>query len=142
MKTNDPKETDRAFLTMIKKKHEHKKIGVNKGTETAGEFEKLCKAKGIQFYSTMNEAKAAFAEHTIRSLKNILYHYMGEYGYQHIQKFSQFVTTFNSRKNRLIYLIPKNVKNSDFQSFLYSKLLREYKKKFKIGDSVRTSRYD
>ena len=110
------------------KKNEHNKIGVNKGTDIAGEFEKLCKAEGIQFYFTMNEAMTAFAEQTKRSLKNKLYHYLEEYGYQYIKKMFHFVTTLNSRKNRSIYLIPKNVKNSDFLSVLYSKLLREHKK--------------
>ena len=38
-----------------------------KTTEFAGEFKKLCKAEGIQIYSTMGETKAAFAERTIRS---------------------------------------------------------------------------
>ena len=46
---------------------------MDKGTKFAGEFEKLCKAEGIQIYSTMSETKVAFAERTIRSLKNILY---------------------------------------------------------------------
>ena len=54
MKTKDSKETVRAFLTMITKKNRPKKILVNKGTEFAGEFEKLSKAEGIQIYSTMS----------------------------------------------------------------------------------------
>ena len=49
-KTKDSKETVRAFLTMITKKNRTKKIWVDKGTEFAGEFQKLCKAEGIQFY--------------------------------------------------------------------------------------------
>ena len=71
MKTKDSKETVRAFLTMITKKYRPKNSWVDKGTEFAGEFEKLCKAEGIQIYSTMSETKAAFSERTIRSLKNI-----------------------------------------------------------------------
>ena len=40
-------------------------------------------------------------------------------------------------------MIPKNVKNSDFSSILYSKPLREFRKpKFEIGDRVRISKYD
>ena len=40
-------------------------------------------------------------------------------------------------------MIPKNVKNSDFLSFLYSKPLREVRKpKFNVGDRVRISKYD
>ena len=40
-------------------------------------------------------------------------------------------------------MIPKNVKNSDFLSILYSKPLREFRKpKTEIGDRVRISKYD
>ena len=49
------------------------------GTELAGDFKKLCKAKGIQFFSTMGETKAGFADYSKRSLKNVLYPYMEEY---------------------------------------------------------------
>ena len=91
----------------------------------------------------MSETQAAFAERTIRSLKNILYRYVKDYGYKYIHNLSQFVTTLISRKKCSIDLIPKTVKNSDFLSILYSKPLREYKKpKFKIGDRVRISKYD
>ena len=54
MKSKGSKETVRAFLTMITKKNRPKKIWVEKGTEFAGEFKKLCKAEGIKIYSTMS----------------------------------------------------------------------------------------
>ena len=76
MKIKDSTETVRAFLTVITKKNRPKKNWVDKGTEFAGEFKNLCKSDGIQFYSTMSETKAAFAERTKRFLKNILYRYM------------------------------------------------------------------
>ena len=143
MKTKDSKETVRAILTMITKKYWPKKIWVDKRTEIAGEFKKLCKAEGIQIYSTMRETKAAFAERTIRSLKNILYRYMENNGYKYFHKLTQFVTTLNSRRNCSIDLITKNVKNSDFLSLLYGKPLWEFRKpQFKIGDRVRISKYD
>ena len=75
MQTKDSKETVRTFLTMIAKKRP-KKVWVDKRTELAGEFAKRCKAEEIQIYTTTSETKAAFAERTIRSLKNILYRYM------------------------------------------------------------------
>ena len=143
MKSKDSKETLRAFLSMITKKNRPKKILADKGTEFAAEFTKICKAEGIQIYSTMSETKAAFAERTIPSLKNILYRYMEDNGYKSIHKLTQFVTTLNSRRNCSIDLIPKNVKNSDFLSILYSKPIREFRKpQFKTGDRVRIPRYD
>ena len=91
----------------------------------------------------MNETKAAFAERTIRSLKNILYRYTEDNGYKYIHNLTQFVTTLDSRRNCSIDLMPKNVKNSDFLSILYSKPLRELTKpKFNVGERVRISIYD
>ena len=45
MKTKDSKETDCAFLTMVTKKNRPKNIWVDKGTDFAGEFKKLCNAE-------------------------------------------------------------------------------------------------
>ena len=86
MKTKDFRDTAGAFLTMITKKNRPKTIWVDKGTEFAGGFKKLCKAEGIQIYSTMSETTAAFAERTIQSLKNTLYRYMEDNGYKYIHK--------------------------------------------------------
>ena len=91
----------------------------------------------------MSKTKAAFAERTIRSLKNILYRYMEDNGYKYIHKLIQLVTTLNSQRHFSIGLIPKNVKSSDFVLILYSKPLREIRKpKLKVGDRVRIPKYD
>ena len=142
MKTKDCQETVKTFSSMITKKNPPKKILVDKGTEFAGACKKFCTAEGIQVYSTMSETKAAFAERTIRSMKNIPYRYMEDFGYKYIHNLPQFVT-LNSRRNSLIDMGPNTVKNCDFMSILYSKPLREFKKPiFKIGDRVRISKYD
>ena len=62
----------------------------------------------------MSETKAAFEERTIRSLKNILYHYMEDFGYKYIHKLPHFIATMNCRNNRSIDMKPNHVKNSDF----------------------------
>ena len=82
MKTKDSQETVKTFSSMITKRNRPKNIWVDKGTEFAGAFKKFCTAEGIQVYSTMRETKAAFAERTIRSLKNIAYRYMEDFGYK------------------------------------------------------------
>ena len=117
MKTKGSKETVRVFLTMITKKILPKKNWVDKGTAFAGEFKKLCKAEGIQIYSTMSNTKAAFAERTLRSLKNTLYRYLESSAYKYNHKLTRFVTTLSSRRNCSIDLIPKNLKKSDFCPF-------------------------
>ena len=140
MKTKDSQETVKAFSSMITKRYRPKKIWVDKGTEFAGAFKKFCAAEGIQVYSTMSKTKAAFAERTIRSMKNIFYRYMEDFGYKYIPKLPQFITTLNSRRNSSIDMRPNAVKNCDFMSILCSKPLREFKKPtFKVGDRVRIS---
>ena len=91
----------------------------------------------------MSETKAAFGERTLRYLKNILYRYLEDYGYNYIHKLTRFLTTLNSRRICWMDLIPINFNNSDFLSILYSKLLREVRKpKFKSEDRIRISKYD
>ena len=98
---------------------------------------------GIQVYSTMSETKAAFAERTIRSLKNIFYPYMDDFGYKYIHKLPQFITTLNSRPNSSIDMRPNTVKNCDFICILYNKPLRKHKKPtFKTGNRVPTSKHE
>ena len=143
IKTKGSKEIVRAFLTLITKKNFPQKIWVEKGTEFAGEFKKICNVERIQIYSTMSETKAAFAERTKRSLKNKFYRYMEDNGYKYIHKLTQFVITLNPRRNCSIDLKPKNVKDSDFLSNLYSKPLREIRRpQLKIGDRVHIPKYD
>ena len=100
-------------------------IWVDKGTELARAFKKCCAAEGSQVYSTMSETKAAFAERTIRSLKNIHYRYMEDYAYKYIHKLPQFTTTLNSRRNSSVIMRHNTVRNCDFMSILYSKPSQE-----------------
>ena len=101
MKTKDSKEAVLAFSTMITKNNPRQKICVNKATENAGEFQKLCEAEILQVYPTMSETKPAFANRTIRSLTNILYRYVDDYAYKYIHELSQFNKKLNSTKKML-----------------------------------------
>ena len=143
LKTKNSKEVLRDFTQMITKRKRPQKIWVDKGKKFAGEFKKFCNGEGIQTYSTMSETKAAFAERAIRSLENVLYRYIEDYGYKYIHKLPQFVTTLNTRRNRSIDMKPSNVENSDFMPVLYSKPIRDFNKpKFKVGYRVRISKQD
>ena len=122
MKTKDSQETVKAFSSMITKKNPSKKIWVDNGTEFAVAFKIFCAAEGIQISSTMRETKVAFAERTIRSMKNNLYIYMEFYGYKYIHNLPHFNTTLSSRRNSSIDMRPNTEKNCDFMSNLFSKL--------------------
>ena len=128
---------------MITIKNRPIQIWEDQGTEFAGEFKNFCCAEGREIHSTMSETKAAFAERTIRSLKNNLYRYMEDYEYKYIHKVPQLIVTRISRNNRSINIKHNHFKNSDFMTTPYIKTLREWKKpKFGIGDRVGISKYD
>ena len=87
--------------------------------------------------------KAAFAERTLLSIKNMLSRYMEIYGYKYIHILSQINATMKYRNNRSIDMKPNHVSNSNFMAIVYSKPLREYKKpKLGTGDKIRISKYD
>ena len=70
LKTKSSKETVKTFSKVITRKTDQKNLDRSE-TESAGGFKKFCSPEGIKIYSTMSETKAAFAERTIRLLKNI-----------------------------------------------------------------------
>ena len=142
LKTKDSQEI-KAFSSMITKRNRPKKIWVDEGTKFAGACREFWAAEGLQVYSTMSETRVIFAERTIRSLKNVLYRYMEDYGHEYLHQLPQFITTLNSRRNSSIDMKPSTVKNWNFMSIFHSILLREYKKAtFKTGKRVRISKYD
>ena len=136
-----PKKIWKPFHPWLQKVIDRKRFGLTKGPNLLERSKSF--VMGIKIYSTISETRAAFVERTIRSLKNILYRYMEDFGYKYIHELPQFITTLNSRRNSSIDIRPNTVKICDFMSILYSKPLREYKKPtFKIGHRVRISKYD
>ena len=127
VKIKNWKETVKTLSKKITKKNRPRKSWVDQGSEIAGDFLNFCSAKGIENYPTMSETKAAFAERTIRSLKNFFNRYMADYGYKYVHKLPQFIATMNSSNNQSIDMKPNHVKDTDFMSIFYNKLLREYK---------------
>ena len=66
----------------------------------------------------MTETKAAFAERSIRSLKNFLYRYMEVYGYKYTHKLPQFNATMSFTNYRSIDMKPNRIMNPDFYNTL------------------------
>ena len=90
----------------------------DKGTEFAGKYKKFCNTQGLQFYSTLIETKAAFAELTIRSLKkffSVTWKIMSESTFTSYRSLLHFWIP-----ERLVWLIlkPKDVNISDLLSIL------------------------
>ena len=109
MRSKSASETVKSFARMIIDK-KPKKIWSDKGTEFKGAFKEFCEANGIETYTTHSEAKSAFAERNIRSLKNIIYkHLENKWSYHYINQLQSFVNTINSRVNRMMGLAPSQV---------------------------------
>lgn len=145
MKIKDAATTKAAFIKMLTKGHQPKKIWVDKGKEFEGVFKSFCKTLNISIYSTFSETKAAYAERAIRSLKNILYRYMEESGKdRYLPKLQDFVSTMNCRVNRNVGKAPKNITNRDVFAMMYKQKPAKTKKipKFQVGDHVRISKQD
>ena len=118
------------------------KIWVDKGREFAGEFSQFGRNNDIKLYSTQSEAKLAFAERNIRSLKAIIFKFMHKNNTDtYIENLQQFVNVINCRVNRTTKLAPKDVEKSDVPyliSLQTSNQIRE--PKYKIGQQVKIKR--
>ena len=139
MKTKDPIETVRAFLTMITKKNRQKKA--NKGTEFAGEFKTLCKTEEIKTFSAMSETEAALADRTKPSSKNIVYL---QWKIMDANKFIKYLNSSQPgtpEKNCYINPIRRSSRIQIFRPNLYSKPLRGFSKSKLKLDTVRIPKY-
>ena len=76
MKTKESRETVKTFSKTITRNKRPKNFWVDQGTQFARQFKKFCSAERVEIYLTRSETKAAFAERTIPSFKNILYRSM------------------------------------------------------------------
>ena len=146
MRSKSAEETTKTFAWMIKKS-KPKKVWSDKGTEFKGAFKRFCESKNIETYSTHSEAKSAFAERNIRSLKNIIYkHLENKWSNHYIKELQSFVQTINSRVNRMMGLSPNEIskrhvpKLISLQAERSSELVR--KPRFQIGNKVRIAKED
>ena len=146
MRTKGAEETAKTFGRMIIK-IKPLEVSSDKGTEFKGAFKKFCESKSIDTYTTNSEAKSAFAERNIRSLKNIVYkHLENKWSYGYINKLQSFVNTINSRINRVTGLGPNKISTKHVTNLVLqiaqqsSKLVR--KPSLKPGDKVRIAKED
>ena len=102
-------------------------------------FEKWLSDNDINMYSTYNEGKSVVAERFIRTLKNKLYKHMTATGKNvYYDVLDDVVNKYNNTKHSTIKMKPIDVKNNK------RVCIDEHNEKdstFKVGDSVRISRY-
>ena len=66
----------------------------------------------------MSEIKAVCAQRATQSFKHIFYRYIEDQGGQIIHKLTKFGSTMSCHVNRSIGKSPRDIKNTDFFSFL------------------------
>ena len=94
----------------------------------------------IEMYSAHNEGKSVIAERFIRTLKIKICKYMTSISKNvYIDKLDDIVNKYNNTYHSTIKMKPVDVKsNTNIDS---SKEFNEKDSKFKIGDTVRISKY-
>ena len=114
-----------------------------------GKVKAFLKKHGIRFFKSQNEAKAAIVERFQRTLKGYMWRYFTEVDNErYIDKLQDFVYAYNHRYHRSIKRRPVDVTDeNDHEVFktLYPKFRgrgdRLVRYKFKVGDTVRISKY-
>ena len=119
------------------------KIWVDKGSVFYNRSMKSWLEKnGIEMYSMHNEGKSVIAERFIRTLKNKIYKYMFHASVSknvYIDKLDDIVNEYNNTYQNIIKMKPIDVKSNTYIES--SKEINNKDPKFKIGDTVRISKY-
>ena len=98
------------------------------------------KRSGIEMHSTHNEENYVVAERFMGTLKNKIYKYMTSVSKNvYIDKLDDIVKRYNNTYHSTIKMKPTDLK---WNTYIYSsKEINDKKSKFKVGDSVRISKY-
>ena len=117
------------------------KIWIDKGSRFYNRSVKSWLEKNdIEIYSTHNEGKSVVAERFIRALKNKIYKYMISISQNvYINKLDDIVNKYNNTYHSTIKIKPADVKSRTYIDS--NKEINNKDPKFKIGDTVRISKY-
>ena len=128
-----------AFNKIIKQYNKKpNKIWVDQGGEFYV-FKKWLSGNDIIMYSTYNEGKSVVAERFIRTLKNKLYKHMTATGKNvYYDVLDDIVNEYNNTKHNAIKMKPKDVGDN---KRAYIDEHNEKDSRFKVGDSVRISKF-
>jgi len=153
LKTKSAKDVTAAMKSVfLKGRYPQKHLHVDQGKEFYNsEFKNLMKEYNINMYSTYSTLKASIVERFNRTLKNQMWERFTFQGsYKWLTILPELIRNYNNTKHRTIKMKPKNVtKNNekDISRKIYHNqnsmfcVTSKLKKKFKIGDKVRISKY-
>lgn len=151
LKTKSKEDVVDAFKDIIKTSGTHPvNLQTDKGTEFYNKlFQELMQSLKVNHYSSYSTKKASIVERLIRTLKSklhIAFSYNGSYRWMG-NTLKDVLTTYNNSKHSITKFKPVDVNTTNEaivknNIFLFNeKYVKTNKKKFKIGDSVRISKY-
>jgi len=147
LKSKAGNETAEAIARIIR---ESERCPKNLQTDMGKEFynadvQRLVKKHGINHYSTYSVLKASVVERFNRTLKNNMWKMFTLHGnYKWLDALPRLVSDYNARKHRTIGMRPVDVTPAVAERLLttvYNRIKIAGPAKFKVGDSVRVSKY-
>lgn len=148
LKTKNGRDVTKAMRSILVTIKPPKNLQTDQGKEFFNaDFQKLMKDFNINHYTTYSSVKASIVERLNRTLKGLMwkeFSYRGNYKWTDI--LAKLVTKYNNTYHKTIGMKPINVnsKNENVilkQSFTKLKTIDPRGLKFKIGDSVRISKF-
>ena len=153
LKTKTGLEVSKAFESILKKgqpkKAKPKKLWVDKGKEYYNKnvLDLLAK-NNIEIYSTENEEKSSVCERWNRTIKEKMYkRFTMQNNTVYIDILPKILASYNNSKNRSIGMTPNQARKPENYGKVYWNLYgdlrveRPAEKAFKVGDTVRISKY-
>lgn len=147
IKTKTGVEVTKSIESIFKEGRIPKNIQSDDGKEFFNNnFQNLMLKYKINHYSTYSVMKASICERFNRTLKNNMWKMFSYQGsYKWIPILSTILTKYNNTKHRTIKMCPSEVNKNSEQMLLksvYKSIKSSIKKaKYKVGDSVRISKY-
>ena len=131
----------KGFKKILSSGRKPNKIWVDHGSEFYNnKFRGFLKENDIEMYSTYNEGKSVVSERFIKTFKNKIYKHMTYIGKNvYFNVLDDIVDKYNNTVHSSIKMKPKNVTDNNFTEYIEETNKKD--PKFKIGDSVRISKY-
>lgn len=149
LKNKSGPEVTRAMQSILTSLHHPiKNLHVDNGKEFYNAtMKQMLQQRNINMYSTYSTMKAAIAERFNRTLKNKMWKQFSLRGsFKWIDILQSLISEYNNTKHRVIKMKPYEVNENNEQHLLNTVYHKQHinsivKSKFKIGDSVRISKY-